>query len=102
MEELLSVPLPVLLVGVAVIAFSLGRAVGRGEADEKGPSLADYESTSNAYADMASSTQEEVDRLVAKGKTISAVKLLREQSGVDLRTAKKLVDARRKLLKGST
>lgn len=88
---------------VAVIAFGafiLGRASARG-GDGGGESrqarrLRESEEATAAFAALDLSKQADIDRLIADGRIIDAVKLLRESTGMGLYESKLAIDERRR------
>lgn len=97
MESLTSNQMWLLLIAVAGVAFILGRATAAGAnaEDRAEREMRERQEAERLFASMSPDAQQEVDALIADGKTIQAVKIVRENSGADLREAKKAVDMRR-------
>lgn len=92
---------------IAFVAFLFGRASARGgEGGGGGESrqarrLRETEEATAALAALDLSKQADLDRLIADGRIIDAVKLLREATGMGLYESKLAVDERRKSVSGS-
>jgi ribosomal protein L7/L12 len=86
-----------LIAAVAVAAFILGRMTA-GSASERARSklIAEQEASRNS-ARLSSVTGAEVDRLLADGKMIEAIKLIRAELNTGLYEAKQIVDLRKSL-----
>ncbi|MEV0274131.1 ribosomal protein L7/L12 [Hamadaea sp. NPDC050747] len=87
----LDLPTIALLVGVAIVAFLLGRASkGRRPDDLVSDQLA---ARSPAPPRSAADSHEDLAALLARGQKIQAIKLYRERTGVGLKEAKNAVEA---------
>jgi len=103
MESLDQTQILLLLVTVAAVSFLLGRQSTRGAptADQAERDMRMQQLAEDSFSAMAPSIQQEIDQLITDGRTIEAVKLIRENSGLGLREAKIVVDHRGRLLKGA-
>lgn len=97
METLTSTQLWMLLIAVAGVAFILGRATGGGGSaeDRAERQMRERQEAERLFAAMPPEAQQDVDALIADGRTVEAVKQVRQSSGADLREAKSAVDVRR-------
>ena len=104
MENLETDQLLFLVAAVAVAAFWLGRASARSGGGESGESrrLREQQEIEQLYDGLPSALQEEVDSLLVQGKMLEAIKRIREETGMGLREAKRLVDYRMRMLKGAS
>lgn len=85
-----------LLLATAAISFCLGRTTAKMRVGIMAETKRiNRQSATDAFADFPQETQTEVDRLVAAGKTIDAVKAVRKASGLGLYEAKQIVDLRK-------
>ncbi|MEX0643756.1 MAG: ribosomal protein L7/L12 [Parvularculaceae bacterium] len=91
-----------LVAAIGGLCFWLGRATARHETPEarEARRLRARETGAAAFSALAAPSQAEVDRLIMEGKTIEAIKALREATGLGLKESKDAVDARRVALKG--
>ena len=87
------------LVGVAIVAFILGRAT-RGDVSgaRTEREVADREQVENALAELSSDVQTEVDRLLTEHRKIEAIKIFREATGLGLKQSKDAVEVRQRSL----
>lgn len=88
---------------VAWAAFMIGRAsAGRRESPEEREMrrMREGESAADAFASLSPSVQTDVDRLLAAGKKIEAIKLIREQTGMGLKESKDAAEHRQSEIKG--
>jgi ribosomal protein L7/L12 len=89
MEELASEQFWLVLLGVAVGAFLLGRASSGSNAEARERRrLEEEQEVESALTRVAPSKLAEIDRLLADRKKIEAIKLLREQTGLGLKASK--------------
>lgn len=97
MENLDQTQILLLLAAVAGVAFMIGRSTaGGGNAEDRAErEMRERQEAERLFASLPPEVQQEVDALIAEGRTIEAVKLIRENSGADLKEAKKAVDMRR-------
>lgn len=96
METLTPTQLWMLLIAVAGVAFILGRATGGGSAEGRAErEMRERQEAERLFAAMPPEAQQDVDALIADGRTVEAVKQVRQSSGADLREAKSAVDVRR-------
>ena len=79
---------------VAVAAFILGRVSVGSPSERARSTLMAEEEASRTYARLSSSARAEVDRLLADGRMIEAVKLIRAELNTGLYEAKQAVDLR--------
>ena len=92
-----------LVAAIGGLSFWLGRATARSETAEQREMrrMREREAGVAAFSSLAAPNQTEIDRLIMEGKTIEAIKLVREGTGLGLKEAKDAVDARRSALKGA-
>jgi regulator of protease activity HflC (stomatin/prohibitin superfamily) len=92
----LSVPESLLLISVALAAFIAGRLSARQspEALER-KRITEAEAARN-FTRLSTTTRAEVDRLLAEGKTIEAIKLMRAELNTGLYEAKQIADQRKR------
>lgn len=86
-----------ILAAAAYIAFMAGRAsAGRRESPEEREMrrMREGERAADAFASLSPSVQTDVDRLLAAGKKIEAIKLIREQTGMGLKESKEAAEQR--------
>ena len=85
-----------LLIGVAVAAFIAGRFSARHspEALER-RRIAEEEATRN-FTRLSTTTRAEIDRLLADGKTVEAIRVIRAELNTGLYEAKQIVDQRKR------
>lgn len=89
-----------LLAGAIVIAFILGRTVRRRRGDDGERRMRDEAEAARRYDLLSLEARTAIDALAAAGKTIEAIKYVRERTGLGLKEAKDVVDARKRALKG--
>ncbi|MGE0408047.1 MAG: hypothetical protein AB7P23_02155 [Amphiplicatus sp.] len=90
------------MAGVAIIAFFLGRMSAGGASPEarEARRMRERQSAEDAFANLAPTTQQELDGLIAEGKIIDAIKKVREATGLSLKESKDAIDYRRSTLVG--
>lgn len=90
-----------LLLGAAIIiAFFLGRSArARRSGDPAGRKLQDEAEAARRFDLLSLEARTEIDSLAGQGKTIEAIKYVRERTGLGLKEAKDLVDARKRVLR---
>ena len=95
MENLSPIQLWILMAAVAYAAFLFGRATKpvSPEEQERRRQVEEKE-IEVAIADLSTSKSEEIDRLLANGKKIEAIKSMREATGLGLKLAKMAVEKR--------
>ncbi|MEO1251573.1 MAG: hypothetical protein AAFW81_04410 [Pseudomonadota bacterium] len=98
MEDLDPIQFWLVLAAVAYVAFLFGRATKNRSGDSGNRELAamrQREAAEHVFASLPRPAQQEIDAKIQEGKTIEAVRLVRQHAGVGLREAKLAVDARR-------
>lgn len=90
-----------LMAAVAYIAFMAGRATARkgGGESREAKALRIQGSAENAFSSLTPSIAADVDRLLNDGKTIEAIKVMREHTGLGLKESKQAIDWRKRLIK---
>lgn len=88
-----------LLAAAVAVGFMLGRASRGGEDADERRMRAEL-AASERFAALSSADQAEIDALVMSGKTLEAIRLTREKTGLGLKESKDAIDARRRTLKG--
>lgn len=84
-----------LLIGAAAAGFYVGRMnLGQSHDQARHKRLA-QEAATQDFARLSPATQGEVDRFVAAGETIDAIKLIRAALNTGLYEAKQIVDLRK-------
>lgn len=88
---------------IAAATFVFGWLLGRGSASSRdegkeGRQALERQSAEAAFASLPAETQQEADRLIGARKYIEAIKLVRDHSSLDLRSAKLAIDERRRRL----
>lgn len=84
-------------------ALALGWFMGRqsafsGSEDRAARQMQERQLAEAAYASLPPAVQQDADKLIRTKNYIGAIKIVRENSGLDLRASKMAVDARKKLL----
>lgn len=104
MEDFGALEIFAVAIGAAYLGYLIGRA-GRGgegvrESREERRMRQQIEAE-RLFSALSPQKQEEADRLLTAGRTIEAVKIIREESGTGLRDAKITADHRRRHLRGA-
>jgi ribosomal protein L7/L12 len=85
-----------LLLAAIAVAFYLGRVSAGGSAETRARDRRVTQETAAVdFARLPQDTQSEVDRLLSAGKTIEAVKVVRQTLSTGLYEAKQIIDARK-------
>lgn len=97
LEDLGQTELLILFAAVAGAAFLVGRATGGGGSPEDRAErrMRERQEAERLFSGLPPEVQQDVDARLANGKTIEAVKIVRENSGAGLKEAKQAVDYRR-------
>lgn len=80
---------------VAVAAFILGRNSASGGEDKAEREMRARQDAENAWTQLSPDVQAQVEAHIQAGKTIEAIRLVREATGMGLKQAKQIVDARK-------
>jgi ribosomal protein L7/L12 len=95
MESFEPYQLWLVMAAVAYVGFLLGRATKGASPEERQRQLmVEHQEIETAMAGLDGSKLAEVDRLMADGKKIEAIKVLREATGLGLRLSKMAVERR--------
>lgn len=102
LEDLSTLEALALIAAVAVVMFQIGRMSASGESpmDRDARRMQERLNAEEQFNALQPEVQEQIDALVQAGKVIEAVKVIREATGLGLRDAKLIVDARAAQLKG--
>ena len=85
-----------LILGVAVAAFVAGRRSASASPEALERKRAAQEEAAKTFTRLSTTTRAEVDRLLAEGKTVEAIKLMRAELNTGLYEAKQVVDQRKR------
>ncbi|MBI1366058.1 MAG: hypothetical protein GC153_08905 [Alphaproteobacteria bacterium] len=84
-----------ILVGVAIVAFLLGRAARGVSAEDRAErDRLDNEAVEAALAGLSPDVRMQIDRLLSERKKIEAIKVFREATGLGLKQSKDAVERR--------
>ena len=92
----LSVPEALLLISVALAAFIAGRLSARNSPEALESRRIAEEQAARNFTRLSTTTRTEVDRLLAEGKTVEAIKLMRAELNTGLYEAKQIADQRKR------
>lgn len=85
-----------LLAATAALFFYFGRATAKASRGAQAKAQRfDQQSAADAFAGLPTTTQTQIDQLIAARKTIDAIKAVRTASGLGLYEAKQIVDLRK-------
>lgn len=88
-----------LLSAVAVGAYLLGRLTAGGSPEDRADQrMRERREAEDAFSNMAPTAQQDIDTLLAEGRTIEAIKRFREETGLGLKQSKDAVDYRRRAM----
>jgi len=85
-----------LIAGVAVVAFMAGRRSAKVSPESFELRLKAEQEAAQNFSRLSGAMQREVDRLLADGKMIEAIKLIRAELNTGLYEAKQVVDQRKR------
>jgi len=95
MESFEPYQLWLVMAAVAYVGFLLGRATkGASPEERQRQRMVEEQEIETAMAGLDASKLAEVDRLMADGKKIEAIKILREATGLGLKLSKMAVERR--------
>ncbi|MBB5518319.1 hypothetical protein [Amphiplicatus metriothermophilus] len=84
------------LAAVAIVAYLVGRMSGAGSPEDRAERrMRERQEAENAFSNMAPSAQQEIDRLIAEGRMLEAIKRFREETGLGLKESRDAIDYRR-------
>lgn len=85
-----------LILGIAVAAFVAGRLSASRSPEALAHKRLTEEEAARNFTRLSTATRGEVDRLLADGKTVEAIKLMRAELSAGLYEAKQIVDQRKR------
>ena len=95
LEGLSELQVALMLVGAAAVGFCAGRFGAGASPDQAHYKRLSQEAAAQDFARLSPAAQGDVDRFVAEGRAIEAVKLVRAALNTGLYEAKQIVDLRR-------
>lgn len=96
MENLDPVQIWLLMAAIAGVAFIAGRASAGGNSlDNAEEQMRRRQESERLFASLPPEVQQDVDDRIQRRKTVEAIKIVQEHSGVGLKEAKQAIDERR-------